>query len=198
VAHRTKGNLPRRSGRVGLSDEHEADSPKSVVIFGESLGGPIAANLAKDVSPGRWSRLDVYSVPDLASNFLLFLPCACSRVFTTRLREYMARVHVPTLVIHSRTDEIVPFSHAEASSGGRTSASNFSRFVAITTPPLLVSGNRLRRVCGAFLKRCLRTNDRPVLSGATAIAVAQASGSGRPFPVPKGGSAGEHALENAA
>jgi len=35
--------------------------PKSIVIIGESLGGPIAAHLAKDVAPrGDDPRLDVY------------------------------------------------------------------------------------------------------------------------------------------
>ena len=90
-------------------------SPKSVVIFGESLGGPIAANLAKDVSPGALVLASTFtSVPDLASNFYWFLPVRLLARFHYPTAEYMARVHVPTLVIHSRTDEIVPFSHAEA------------------------------------------------------------------------------------
>jgi len=90
-------------------------SPKSVVIFGESLGGPIAANLAKDVSPGALVLASTFtSVPDLASNFYWFLPVRLLARFHYPTAEYMARVHVPTLVIHSRTDEIIPFSHAEA------------------------------------------------------------------------------------
>jgi fermentation-respiration switch protein FrsA (DUF1100 family) len=90
-------------------------SPKSVVIFGESLGGPIAANLAKDVSPGALVLASTFtSVPDLASNFYWFLPVRLLARFHYPTAEYTARVHVPTLVIHSRTDEIVPFSHAEA------------------------------------------------------------------------------------
>jgi len=90
-------------------------SPKSVVIFGESLGGPIAANLAKDVLPGALVLASTFtSVPDLASNFYWFLPVRLLARFHYPTAEYMARVHVPTLVIHSRTDEIVPFSHAEA------------------------------------------------------------------------------------
>lgn len=90
-------------------------SPKSIVIFGESLGGPIAANLAKDVSPGALVLASTFtSAPDLASNLYWFLPVRLLARFHYPTAEYVVRVHVPTLVIHSRTDEIVPFSHAEA------------------------------------------------------------------------------------
>lgn len=89
-------------------------SPGSIVIFGESLGGPIAANLAKDVSPGALILASTFSsAPDLASNFYWFLPVRLLARFHYPTAEYVARVHAPTLVIHSRTDEIVPFSHAE-------------------------------------------------------------------------------------
>jgi fermentation-respiration switch protein FrsA (DUF1100 family) len=91
------------------------DSPKSIVIVGESLGGPIAANLAKDVSPGALVLASTFtSAPDLASNFYWYLPVRLLARFHYPTAEYVARVHAPTLVIHSRTDEIVPFSHAEA------------------------------------------------------------------------------------
>jgi fermentation-respiration switch protein FrsA (DUF1100 family) len=90
-------------------------SPKSIVISGESLGGPIAANLAKDVSPGALVLASTFtSAPDLASNFYWFFPVRLLARFHYPTAEYVVRVHVPILVIHSRTDEIVPFSHAEA------------------------------------------------------------------------------------
>ena len=90
-------------------------SPRSIVIFGESLGGPIAANLAKDVSPGALVLTSTFtSAPDLASNFYWYLPVRPLARFHYPTAEYVARVHAPTLVIHSRADEIIPFSHAEA------------------------------------------------------------------------------------
>jgi len=90
-------------------------SPKSIVIFGESLGGPIAANLAKDVSPGALVLASTFSsAPDLASNFYWYLPVRLLARFRYPTAEYVARVHAPTLVIHSRADDIIPFSHAEA------------------------------------------------------------------------------------
>jgi len=90
-------------------------SPSSIVIVGESLGGPIAANLATHVSPGALVLVSTFtSVPDLARNFYWRLPVRLLARYHYPTAEYVARVHAPTLLIHSRTDEIVPFSHAEA------------------------------------------------------------------------------------
>ena len=90
-------------------------SPSSIVIVGESLGGPIAANLATHVSPGALVLVSTFtSVPDLARNFYWYLPVRLLARYHYPTAEYVARVHAPTLLIHSRTDEIVPFSHAEA------------------------------------------------------------------------------------
>ncbi|MGC2030889.1 MAG: alpha/beta fold hydrolase [Steroidobacteraceae bacterium] len=89
-------------------------SPRSIVIVGESLGGPIAAHLAKDVGPGALILVSTFtSVPDLASNLYWYLPVRLLARFQYPTAEYVARVHVPTLVIHSRDDEMIPFLHGE-------------------------------------------------------------------------------------
>jgi pimeloyl-ACP methyl ester carboxylesterase len=50
-------------------------SPRNIVIVGESLGGPIAAHLAKDVGPGALILVSTFtSVPNLASNLYWYLP----------------------------------------------------------------------------------------------------------------------------
>jgi pimeloyl-ACP methyl ester carboxylesterase len=89
-------------------------SPRSIVIVGESLGGPIAAHLAKDVAPGAVILVSTFtSVPNLAGNLYWYLPVRLLARFQYPTAEYVARVHVPTLVIHSRDDETIPFLHGE-------------------------------------------------------------------------------------
>lgn len=89
-------------------------SARSVVIVGESLGGPIAAHLAKDVAPGALILLSTFtSVPNLARTLYWYLPVRLLARFRYPTAEYVARVHVPTLVIHSRDDEMIPFLHGE-------------------------------------------------------------------------------------
>ncbi|MGO9513838.1 MAG: alpha/beta hydrolase [Steroidobacteraceae bacterium] len=89
-------------------------APASIVIVGESLGGPIAAHLAKDVAPGALILVSTFtSVPTLARTFYWYLPVRRLARFQYPTAAYVARVHVPTLVIHSRDDEMIPFSHGE-------------------------------------------------------------------------------------
>ena len=89
-------------------------SPRSIVIVGESLGGPIAAHLAKDVAPGALILVSTFtSVPNLARTLYWYLPVRLLARFQYPTAAYVARVHVPTLVIHSRDDETIPFLHGE-------------------------------------------------------------------------------------
>src|SRR3989440_262013 len=89
-------------------------SSGSIVIAGESLGGAVAANLAKDVTPAALILVSTFtSAPDLASDLYWYLPVRLLARFRYGTAEYVAHVRAPTLVIHSRADEIVPFSHAE-------------------------------------------------------------------------------------
>ena len=49
----------------------------------------------------------------LASNLYWYLPVRLLARIQYPTAEYVARVHVPTLVIHSRDDETIPFLHGE-------------------------------------------------------------------------------------
>jgi pimeloyl-ACP methyl ester carboxylesterase len=89
-------------------------SPRSIVIVGESLGGPIAAHLAKDVAPGALILVSTFtSVPNLARSLYWYLPVRLLARFQYPTAAYVAHVQVPTLVIHSRDDEMIPFLHGE-------------------------------------------------------------------------------------
>ena len=89
-------------------------SPRSIVIVGESLGGPIAAHLAQNVAPGALILVSTFtSLVDLARTHYWYLPVRLLVRFQYPTAAYVARVHVPTLVIHSRDDEMIPFLHGE-------------------------------------------------------------------------------------
>lgn len=87
----------------------------AIVLFGRSLGAAIAARLASRKNP---SALIVesgfVSVPDLAARLYPWIPAR----FLARIRyptgEYLKAVSCPVLIVHSRDDEIIPFSQAMA------------------------------------------------------------------------------------
>jgi uncharacterized protein len=90
-------------------------APRRVIIFGESLGGAVAAHLAQNVSPGGLITTSAFtSAPDLARHFYWYLPVRLIARIQYRTADYVARVRAPVLIIHSREDEIVPFAHGQA------------------------------------------------------------------------------------
>src|SRR3989338_500216 len=85
-----------------------------IVLFGESLGGSIAAWLAERHPP---RALMIYaaftSVPDMAKVLYPFLPTGLIARYRYDTRAALARVHSPLLILHSTEDEIIPYSHAQ-------------------------------------------------------------------------------------
>jgi len=85
-----------------------------IVLFGESLGGSIAAWLAERHPP---RALVIYaaftSVPDMAKVLYPFLPTGLIARYRYDTRAALARVHSPLLILHSTEDEIIPYRHAQ-------------------------------------------------------------------------------------
>lgn len=84
----------------------------SIVLFGESLGGGVAAQLAADNPPGALILASTFtSVPDLGSELYPLLPVRLlARIRYDNLKR-LPEIACPVLVIHSRSDEVIPFGH---------------------------------------------------------------------------------------
>lgn len=88
---------------------------KEIIIFGRSLGGAIAAQLAAHIQPGALIVESAFtSVPDLAAELYPFLPVRWLARFQYNTRRFLQTVTCPVLIIHSRDDEVIPFAHGEA------------------------------------------------------------------------------------
>ena len=89
--------------------EERGVAPERIVIFGKSLGGVPAIDLASQVEPaGLIVQSSFTSAGDMAASLLPFLP----RVFLkTKMDSFGKIQHVrcPKLFIHSRADEVVPY-----------------------------------------------------------------------------------------
>jgi hypothetical protein len=83
--------------------------PARVVVFGESLGGAVAVDLASKVRPCALILQSTFtSIADMAAEVMPFVPRFIIRTKMDSL-EKMARVESPVLVVHSPADEIVPY-----------------------------------------------------------------------------------------
>jgi len=91
------------------------ESPDRIVLFGRSLGGALAAWLAARVQPGALILESAFiSVPELAAELYWWLPARLLSRLQYNTRNYLAEVHCPVQVIHSREDEIIPYRHGQS------------------------------------------------------------------------------------
>ena len=91
-----------------LTDERRM-APNRVVVFGDSLGGAVAVDLAARVSAaGLIVQSGFTSVPDMAARHFPFVPRFLIRTRMDSLAK-ITDVREPKLFIHSPTDEVVPY-----------------------------------------------------------------------------------------
>jgi hypothetical protein len=89
--------------------------PERIIVFGRSLGGAVGAWLGSRHTPAAVIIESSFSSGvDMARRLYPFLPAR----LITRLRypvtDYARQLHCPVLVVHSRDDEIIPFSMGQA------------------------------------------------------------------------------------
>jgi len=85
--------------------------PGRIVLYGESLGGAVAAWLAKENAPGALVLQSTFtSLPDVGARVYPWLPVRLLSRFRYNARSYVAQAKCPVLVAHSPTDEIVPYA----------------------------------------------------------------------------------------
>jgi fermentation-respiration switch protein FrsA (DUF1100 family) len=107
--HLTKTLLVRRS--LGEDGNRE---PRTVVVYGESLGSAVAVDLATKVPVGGVIIEEGFtSIGDVGQKMFPFLPV---RWFVRNKYDSLAkinRINAPLLMFHSRQDEIFAWRHAE-------------------------------------------------------------------------------------
>ena len=86
-----------------------------IVLFGESLGGAIAAQLASTRKPAALVIASGFtSVPEMAQHLYPYLPVRWLARIRYDTRAYLRTVTAPVLIAHSPQDEIIPYEHGRA------------------------------------------------------------------------------------
>lgn len=87
---------------------------ESIIIFGRSLGGCIAANLATKVKPrGLVVESTFTSYVDIGQKFYPYMPIKWFASFSYRTVDFVRDVNCPIMFFHSRNDEIIPFEFGQ-------------------------------------------------------------------------------------
>ena len=83
--------------------------PGRIVIFGKSLGGAVAVDLAMDTeAAGLIVESSFTSIPDMAGRHYPFVPKFLVRTQMNSLSK-IGGISCPKLFVHSKSDEVVPF-----------------------------------------------------------------------------------------
>ncbi|MCC6397963.1 MAG: alpha/beta hydrolase [Bacteroidetes bacterium] len=91
-----------------------AISPEQILLFGRSLGGAITIDLATDVQPAAVIVESTFlSVPDVAKAVFPWLPVYWIRQHRMASKEKIGRIQSPLLIVHSKEDTLIPFSHGQ-------------------------------------------------------------------------------------
>jgi hypothetical protein len=131
-------------------------APEQLVLFGRSLGGAVAAQLATQHRPAALIIESSFtSVPDIAADVYWWLPARWLSRFQYATRDHVANVNCPVLVIHSPDDEIIPFRHGEAIHAAAREPKELLRLRGAHNEGFLLSGADYTRGFDAFLMRHL-------------------------------------------
>ena len=86
-----------------------------IIVFGRSLGGAVAAWLANQYRPAALIIESTFSSAlDMARRLYPFMPVRLITRLEYPVSQYVSQLQCPLLVIHSRDDEIIPFTMAES------------------------------------------------------------------------------------
>jgi len=86
----------------------------NIIAFGESLGGGVAAELASREPVGGLVLQSTFtSIPDVGAEIFPWLPVRWLGTIRYDTRSKLPRLRMPVLVMHSRSDELIPFHHGQ-------------------------------------------------------------------------------------
>lgn len=129
-------------------------TPQQIVLFGESLGGSIAAWLAARHTP---AGLVIYasftSVPELARTLYPMFPASWLARYHYDTRAALGGVSCPLLILHSRADEIIPFSHGQALLAAAREPKRLAELRGGHNDALLLDRDVFARELEAFLRQ---------------------------------------------
>jgi uncharacterized protein len=90
--------------------ENRGFAPSSIVAFGRSLGGVVAAKLASEVQPGALILESSFSsAKDAAREIFPLLSWIVALRFELDAAAYVRKAQCPVMVLHSPEDEIIPY-----------------------------------------------------------------------------------------
>jgi len=133
--------------------------PQEIIVFGRSLGGAVASWLAQSQTPGALIVDSTFtSLPDIGATLYPYLPVRLLSRFKYNTTGYLARVDCPVLVVHSRDDEIMPFSHGKRLFEVAKEPKEFLEIAGSHNEGFMMSGERYEKGLDSFISEYLEAS----------------------------------------
>jgi fermentation-respiration switch protein FrsA (DUF1100 family) len=133
--------------------EEKKVPPNNIIVFGRSLGGSIAAQLASKVEVKSLIIESAFtSYVDIGRKFYPYMPVRWFARFNYQTVDYVKDVHCPVMIIHSRNDEIVPFEFGLELYDAANEPKEFVEIFGSHNDGFLVSSEIYRKAWTEWLK----------------------------------------------
>jgi fermentation-respiration switch protein FrsA (DUF1100 family) len=130
---------------------------KDIILFGRSLGGAVAAELATETQPGGLILESTFSsARDMANALLPILSRLIFLRYDFNTEVHVSQVTCPVLVLHSPDDEIIPFRLGEKVFQAAHEPKSFVKMKGDHNSGFLMSQPDYERALGTFLSSANR------------------------------------------
>ncbi len=88
--------------------------PDQIIIAGRSLGGGVAAELAKEVQPAMLILESTFtSMTEVSAKHYPFMPTSLIVKHEYETFYKLKDIHCPIVIAHSKSDEVIPYEHSQ-------------------------------------------------------------------------------------
>lgn len=89
-------------------------TPQDIIIVGRSLGGGVAAELAKKVHPAMLILESTFtSMTEVSAKHYPFMPTSLIVKHEYETYSKLRDIHCPIVIAHSKKDEVIPYEHSQ-------------------------------------------------------------------------------------
>lgn len=136
-----------------LIEDRQTD-PARIIIFGRSLGGAVASWVAKSQAAGALIVESAFtSIPDIGAEVYPFLPVKLLSRFKYSTVDHIREARCPVLIVHSRDDELISFSHGRRLFEAANEPKDFLEISGSHNDGFLMSSERYEDGLSLFISR---------------------------------------------